>query len=172
MKISILFIPALILSACAASPEFYRPAEGPGALGYSEVRLTEDRYRVSFVGDNTTTSTAVKDLALLRAAELTLMENRDWFQIVTEESAQASRNTPQTTRQIEEGRQVIRDCGPLGCTTTVAPSYSGVQVITTRDADRYATTVEIVMGEGEVQNPTTVYNAAELYDNLEDMYGA
>ena len=168
---------AVLLGACAATVnDFYEPADSPGEYGYSEVQLDENRYRVSFTGDARTNDQAVRDLALMRAAELTDRENRDWFRVVTvetEETTLTSRSQPGSIVEVPEpddGDVVYRECGPLGCTTTITEEYSGAEVVTRRDADRYVTTVEIIMGDGPVVDPTTVYNADELFDFLESRY--
>src|SRR5690606_5564348 len=163
----------LSLVACAASnPDYYRAAERPGDYGYSEVRLDDDHYRVSFTGDSTMSEESVRELALLRAAELTRNESYDWFRIVeeeTEESARVVRTSPDdditivsdddavTVVERNDDPTLRRDCGPLGCTTTISPGYQGPDVVTVRQADRFSTTVEIEMGDGDVINPSAVY---------------
>jgi hypothetical protein len=71
------------LSACeTATP--YQPA-APGAAqagGYSEVRIEPDRYRVTFAGNSMTTRATVESYLLYRAAELTLNQGFDWFEMV------------------------------------------------------------------------------------------
>lgn len=172
---------AVLLGACAATVnDFYQPADSPGAYGYSDVQLDENRYRVSFTGDARTTDEAVRDLALMRAAELTARENRDWFRVVTVETEETTRTRSSEPGSVVEIRDaedrdrdrdvVYRECGPLGCTTTITEEYSGPEIVTRRDSDRYVTTVEIIMGDGPVVNPTTVYNADELFDFLESRY--
>lgn len=186
----------LSLAACAGpSSDLYRPADSPGGFGYSEVRLDEDRYRVSFTGNGALDDEAVKELALLRASELTREEGYDWFRVVaveTEERTRTLSSPDQTTiitgedgsttviegdreivlREEDDAARVTRECGALGCTTTVTPEYTGPEIITTRSSDSVATTIEIEMGDGSVVDPTTVYNANLLYDYLEDRYTA
>lgn len=70
------------LVACGSSGP-YTQARSEGDYGYLENRITENRYRVSFRGNAGTTSDQVKDMALLRAAELTLLNNYDWFRVVS-----------------------------------------------------------------------------------------
>lgn len=178
----------LSLVACAASgPDYYRAAERPGDYGYSEVRLDDDHYRVSFTGDTSMSEESVRELALLRAAELTRQERYDWFRIVEEESEQSARvvrrgpDSDVTIVSDEDAVTVVergddpalrRECDPLGCTTTISPGYQGPNVVTVRQADRFSTTVEIEMGNGDVINPSTVYNATALYDYLDDRYSS
>lgn len=68
----------LALSACT-SLQPYGPQTRPGGQGWSEQRIEADRWRVGYdgVGD----PRRVADLALIRAAELTLEQGRDWFEV-------------------------------------------------------------------------------------------
>ncbi|HEY0974748.1 MAG TPA: hypothetical protein VGE57_09670, partial [Solimonas sp.] len=82
---------AALLAGCA-TPTPYRPADKPGAEGYSETRVSENRYRVVFAGNTLTASGTVQDYALLRASELTLQQGYDWFEL-------QSRNTDRRDEQ-------------------------------------------------------------------------
>ena len=55
--------------------------------GYSETRLGENIYRVSFQGNGFTNVERVTDFTLLRSAELTIRNGYKWFAII--DSAQA-----------------------------------------------------------------------------------
>ena len=68
----------LILGGCASLAP-YGPQGGPGGQGYSEQRVERDRWRVTYNGVGA--PGPVADLALRRAAELTLSEGYDWFQV-------------------------------------------------------------------------------------------
>ncbi len=67
---------ALALAACA-TPSVYAPAARPGAAGFSETRIENDRYRVTY--RDASSEAAAADFALLRAAELTIAQGYDWF---------------------------------------------------------------------------------------------
>ena len=69
---------ALSLSACASLAP-YGPQGGPGGQGYSEQRIESDRYRVSYNGVGA--PGPVADMALLRAADLTIEQGYDWFAV-------------------------------------------------------------------------------------------
>lgn len=82
---------ALALSACASTSTPYGPAGQGSRYGYSEIRLNDDRYRVSFSGNSVTSRDQVEMGLLLRAAELTVQSGYDWF-------ATADRQTTRDTR--------------------------------------------------------------------------
>lgn len=71
---------AMALSACA-TPAAYEPARSRGGPGFTEQRIESDRWRVSFRGTGADRPERVMDLALLRAAELTLETGNDWFRV-------------------------------------------------------------------------------------------
>lgn len=78
---------ALLLGACATSTP-YQPVSASNRVsgGYSEVRLEEARYRVTFSGNMFTTRDKVEGYLLYRAAELTVQQGYDWFVIVERET--------------------------------------------------------------------------------------
>ena len=83
---------ALALSACETSPPpQYGPATGPGANGFSETQIESDRFRVSYHLAGGPSGRAA-DLALLRAAELTLAHGDDWFAVTQRGFENPARN--------------------------------------------------------------------------------
>ena len=69
---------ALSLGACASLAP-YGPQRGPNGQGYSEQRIESDRYRVTYNGVGA--PGPVADMALLRAADLTIDQGYDWFEV-------------------------------------------------------------------------------------------
>lgn len=74
-----------MLSACITETP-YAPATARGAQGYYETRLEADRFRVNFAGNTSTPREVVENYLLYRAAELTVQQGYDWFEM-------AGRNT-------------------------------------------------------------------------------
>jgi hypothetical protein len=73
-----LTLAALTLAGCAASTP-YKPAANDRATGYSDERLAENRFRVSFTGNSATKRATVENFLLLRAAEVTRDAGYQWF---------------------------------------------------------------------------------------------
>jgi len=74
---------AMGMAACqTATP--YQPNVHGGATsgGYSEIRIEPNRWRVNFAGNSMTSRETVEGYLLFRAAELTLQNGGDWFEIV------------------------------------------------------------------------------------------
>lgn len=75
---------AVALLAACATPTPYQPltTHGNATGGYSEQRLEDNRYRVTFVGNEFTSRQRVENYLLYRAAELTLQAGYDGFTMV------------------------------------------------------------------------------------------
>src|SRR5262245_26004202 len=71
---------AIAATACATAPTPYAPAARAGGYGYSDTPIENDRYRVTFRTSSGGYSRA-SDMALLRAADLTLQRGYDWFAV-------------------------------------------------------------------------------------------
>lgn len=159
---------AAALAACA-SPSVYRPAERSGAEGYSETRLDDNRYRVSFTGNSQTDSGRVQDFALLRAAELTLQLGYDWFELANRDVEKKER----TLTTVDSGfaspphATVYRSCGLLTCRTTVVerPGY-GTGVATTTTRAQYSAQLEVVMGKNPKPGAGDPYDARSVVTTL------
>lgn len=80
-----------LLAACASAPTEYAPSNGSDR-GFSETRIEQDRYRVRFAAGSDTSFQQAEDYALRRAAELTLREGGDWFQVVSRHHEGNDRN--------------------------------------------------------------------------------
>jgi hypothetical protein len=70
-----------LLAACATAPTVYGPS-GDRPTGYSETQVEAESWRVRFNGGADVSFRRVEDLALRRAAELTLEQGYDWFLVV------------------------------------------------------------------------------------------
>lgn len=72
---------ATLLAACS-TPTRYEPAMKRGESGFTESRIEQNRYRITFRGGSGEPVQRVRDLALLRAADLAFAANYDWFEVV------------------------------------------------------------------------------------------
>jgi len=80
-RIILLVLATIGLSACATSTP-YGPAESGNGYGFSEQRIENNRYRLMFRGNSSTTRESVENFLLYRAAELTLQNGFDHFLVV------------------------------------------------------------------------------------------
>ena len=74
------------LAACALATPYQPSANG---YGYSEQRIEQNRYRVTFTGNSDTPKQTVENYLLYRAAELTLQSGFDYF-VFASDSTDAS----------------------------------------------------------------------------------
>lgn len=75
----ILAAAALTLAGCATAAPPYAAAAGAGSAGYVEQQIETDRYSVTFRAPQGADANLLQDYAMLRAADLTLQNNHDWF---------------------------------------------------------------------------------------------
>jgi hypothetical protein len=159
---------ALALLAGCATQTNYQPAEKRGADGYTETKLTANRYRVTFVGNSATPSETVKDYALLRAAELTLQEGYDWFQIAHLDGDKKTNSTYfDGGTAFPAQTSVYQRCGLMSCDTYVAssPGFGG-GIGTVSHNTAYSSALEIVMGKRPMPKTADSYDARELASTL------
>jgi hypothetical protein len=77
------------LGACATSTP-YQPAE-KGGYGFSEQRIEEAKYRITFRGNSSTSRETVENGLLYRAAELTVQNGYDYFIVLDSDTEESKR---------------------------------------------------------------------------------
>ncbi|MCR5878086.1 hypothetical protein [Phenylobacterium sp. J367] len=71
------------LTACTTATPYQPNIPGQKVSGgYSELRVEENRFRVTFSGNTLTSRQTVEGYLLYRAAELTVQNGYDWFSIL------------------------------------------------------------------------------------------
>lgn len=156
-------IVAILATACATQTP-YGPRD-QGGYGYTETRIEQNRFRVAFSGNSLTDQETVETYLLFRAAELTLQQGYDWFQIVD--------------RDTEASRRVVGMGGVHG----VYPSRFGYRYYHPiygwypwydpfwddyhyREITRFEADAEIFMGRGDKPDGPDAYDAREVQMNL------
>ena len=156
------------LVACTSAPT-YRAAAGAG-FGFSEQKLAEGRYQIIFKMRGTRAAQA-QDYALLRAAELTLLEGYDWYEVEQRDSRvrEQTRNSVSASQRVT---RVERNCGLLACSSRVtrepAVGY-GAGVETSSRIEKATLTVQ--MGRGVRPTDGESYDAREQSDLLGEKLG-
>jgi hypothetical protein len=158
---------ALVLGACSSTPR-YAPADSVDDYGHFSSRLEENRYRIVYNGKASTGPATTRDYALLQAAELTLREGYDWFEIVDREMATSHTTEPATGLSYERTYFVERSCGLLGCAHSIRPIHSArMDTGAGRPRTKYSYVLEIVMGKGAVPaDGGNYYEAATVAASL------
>jgi hypothetical protein len=144
----------LLLAACAGGPTPYQQAQD--GYGYSDQRVEENRYRVSFAGNSATTRQTVEDYLLYRGAELTVQTGHDWFEVV-------DRNTVQDYSGFGGSPQVglgMGSSGDFGVGLSF-PVFGG-------GAGRYTADMDILVHDGEKpQQDPNAYDAFAVISRLQ-----
>jgi hypothetical protein len=153
----------LALAACA-TPTVYAPANPNAAtsVGFSEYRIENNRYRVTFQGGSGAPEALVTDYAFLRAAEITLRDGYDWFQVVDRfgESSGSSYGGPRIS--IGGGTSSYGGRGWSGSGVGVGTSFP----LGGGSGGIYSRTIEIVLGRGAKPNSPDVYDARAVAASL------
>lgn len=152
------------LAACVGQTP-YGP-RGDASYGYAETRIESNRFRVSFSGNSLTDQGTVETYLLFRAAELTLQEGYDWFEVVD--------------RGTEARRRLVSDSPAYGAFYASPFHYRYYHPYygwypwydpfwddrTYHEVTRYEADAEIVMGRGDKPDHTNAYAAREVHMNL------
>ncbi len=148
---------ALSLAACASLAP-YGPAMGPNGQGYTEQRIEANRYRVTYqgVGD----ARPVSDMAFRRAAELTLEQGYDWFEV----TQRFVDGRPDSAGGVRPSVSVGYGSGRYG---GYRASGGGIGVgLNFSGPSPTATALEIVMGRGQKPDRANAYDARSVRQSL------
>lgn len=155
-RILLASLAALSLAACA-TPTVYGPIN-PQGVGFTEYRIQDNRYRVTFQGGGGAPSAQVEDYALLRAAELTLRDGYDWFRVVARQGESSGGSSP----RMSVGVGGSNYGGYYGGGSSV-----GVGLGTSFDLSggpRMAVTLEVLLGRGE--RPQEAYDPRQIIRSI------
>jgi hypothetical protein len=153
---------AVLLAACETAPTPYQPGGG-SQPGYSETRIENNRYRITFKGNSATGKETVETYMLYRAAELTLQNGYDNFTVAY--------------RATDKDKDVRSYGGYYGYGVPYYYPYSywgwglwdpywGAERY--RSVTSYEANVEILMGRGAKSEDPNAFDAREVSQNLGD----
>jgi hypothetical protein len=165
------------LAACqTATPYQAATTTGRYATGFSDFRIDDGHWKVTFRGNSLTSRETVERYLLYRAAELTVQQGADWFET--------------TDRQTERHSDFIGVGDPFyssgfglnyGWGWRPAWRYHGPHRwfgwspwggdpwgddIDVQQIDRYETSAEIAMGKGPAPSDHRVFDARQVMANL------
>lgn len=152
----------LLLTACG-STSHYQQATNDQTVGYREQALSADQWLVNYRSRGTD-KTESYQYALRRAAELTLREGYDWFEVVSQTNEVDKRQpAAAASTRVNRAYNTETRCGLLGCTRRTTPTTS-YEVGVSSDTGRSATEsqLEIRMGKGVRPNVKRIYSADEI----------
>lgn len=157
LTLSLIAASALALSACASLAP-YGPQQAARGQGFSEQRIESNRFRVTYNGVGAIAPVA--DRALFRAAQLTVDQGYDWFEV--------------TQRWIDgrpDSAGGVRPSVSIGAGSSRYGGYraSGVGVglgLDLSGPQPTSTTLEIVMGRGPRPDRADAYDARGVQDAI------
>ncbi|WP_306251339.1 hypothetical protein [Parvularcula sp. IMCC14364] len=152
---------ALALAACASTVPAYQQAGSDRSYGYRDTAIESNRYRISYRAKN---SSVASDYALLRAAELTLSNGYDWFEIV-------SADTENSARRNGTGSSV-RVGGSTGSYGSGVGVGIGIGLGGGQSSTESVRILEIIMGEGDKPNSPNAYDARTVQQNIRPVMNA
>lgn len=158
-RLTFLAFATALLAACQTADPGYRPAKSSTGYGYQEQIIETNRFQVSYRGQNTREA---RDYALLRAAELTLSNGDDWFQIVS-----SYQDREATTRYNSgSGVSVGGSVGSGGRSSIGVGIGIGIPLGGGAQQTPVTQHMEIVTGKGEKPDTPEAYNAHDVRANL------
>ena len=160
MRLSLILSLALLgLAACASTQTAYQPAAGPDAVGYAETPIEHDRWRVTFHGGGGADANRVGDLAIRRAADLTLAKGYDWFRVVERHADGARRGGVRPDVSVGVGGADIG--GGRGAGFSVGGGV-GFSFPVGGDGQDVTVTLEVLMGHGGAPREPDAYDARDV----------
>lgn len=165
------------LAACATATPYQPNVRGQSVSGgYTDQRITENRFKVNFNGNSLTSRDTVERYLLFRAAELTLDQGYDGFVLADREVNRDSRTyyDPPAGGRFGYGygywRPSWRYFGPRYGWRAWDPFYSNrfwADDMDMRTVTRFEANAEIVMYRGPSSAPAEqTFNAREVIANL------
>lgn len=164
---AILLVAGLALTACASAPD-YTEARNDRSSGYSETQIEADRYLVRYRVRSDELEEA-RTLALRRAAEITLLNGYQTFEIVSQVGTR-DRESDTYHDAYSAAPVVARRCGLLTCQSTVyhQPGMSGS---TRFEREESLIELDIVMSDKDASISPSLYDASEVYASLSNDEG-
>ncbi|MGH1421715.1 MAG: CC0125/CC1285 family lipoprotein [Hyphomonas sp.] len=154
MKQIALFFVFVMVAACASAP-VYGPAESASALGYKSQPIEDHRFRVSYSDSD---PERARNFALLRAAEVTLEDGQDWFEITHGYAEADPEMKPRSSVSIG-GSSGSRGHSSVGVGIGIGFPIGGGQAVVTE-------VLEIVTRAGEKPDEPNAYDARSVIENL------
>lgn len=150
------YLIVIFLVGCSSG---YKPNGFTG--GFSESRLDETVYRVSYQGNAYTSLEKASDFAMMRAAELTVRAGYDWFAVM-DSSNQTSQTTYTTPKYYQTQGSAYVSGNNININTTTR-EYGGQQYVITKPGQ----SIIVKMFEDKPQNIFTfdpIYVYGQMYD--------
>ena len=155
----LLMCSAIVLVAACASTPAYGPAAKSGAMGYESLQIENNRFRVAYTD---TEAAKARDKALLRAAEVTLEQGAEWFEITSSYTSDESVGDRAPRSSISIGGS----SGSYGRSSVGVGVGIGFPLGGSSSGGKVTEVLEILVGSGEKPDRPNVYDARSVDINL------
>ena len=157
LTFGLIAVSALALSACASLAP-YGPQQSAGGQGFNEQRIESNRFRVTYNGVGA--PGPVADRALFRAAQLTVDQGYDWFEVTQRwiDGRPDSAGGVRPSVSIGAGSSRYGGYSASGVGVGLGFDLSGPQPT--------STTLEIVLGRGAKPDRPDAYDARGVQDAI------
>jgi hypothetical protein len=137
-------------------PQPYGPAANAQGQGFSEMRVEQDRYRVTYRAPVKVERARVEDMALLRAADLTLGAGYDWFRVIDRFADARGGNGP--TLSLGTGSTSFGRSSAVGVGLGTSFQLGG--------GGTRSVTLEVQFGRGQRPSTPDTYDARDVAETL------
>jgi hypothetical protein len=151
-RLAVLMLSSALLCGCAT--------DGSPPVGASVQPIEAGRFHVTYRGTSRMSPPEVQDRALLQAAQLTLAQGYDWFQVISRSGGPAAPTTPRFSIGI--GGADFGRGGGVG--VGGAESFGGQPT--------FVATLEILLGHGQPPTQPQAYDARSVSSTLGPRFAA
>ncbi|WOI53297.1 CC0125/CC1285 family lipoprotein [Parvularcula sp. LCG005] len=162
VSLAVLSAISLGLAACSTSTPYAAAADSQSGYGFSEQRIEDNRFRITFRGNSLTDRETVENYLLYRSAEVTLENGYDYFLVVEDET---EKSTTYTGSRDPWGYYGLGRPFPYyGRGYRWGPFDDDISI---RERNRYSAMAYILMGKGpKPADQPTAYDARQVVTNL------
>ncbi|KAA5805134.1 hypothetical protein F1654_03875 [Alkalicaulis satelles] len=150
-----------LLAACGATTQapYYGPASSSrDGTGFSEMRIEDRRWRISYRGAQGVSPGDAERLAIRRAADVVLNNDLEWFTIADSRASQEGQ-ARRSGSPVRVGGSVGRGWGSGGRRSSSVGLGVSMGVGGSQSRERAEAVIEIIAGSGEPR-PEGAYDAA------------
>jgi len=151
-----------LLAACATGPTAYGPAQNAG-LGFASQQIESDRFQVSFTARD---ADEARNLALLRAAELTKGAGFSHFRVIGSDTSSHDRGRSPVSTSVGIGIGSGGYGYGRGSRTNVGVGIGINDIARTLQGSKVTASMEIILMNAEDNLPDNAYAADSIINSI------
>jgi len=151
-----------LLTACATGPTAYGPAQNTG-LGFASQKIESDRFQVSFTARS---ADEARNLALLRAAELTKGEGFSHFRVIGSDTSSHDLGGSPISTSVGVGIGSGGYSYGRGSRTNVGVGIGINDIARALQGSKVTASLEIILMNATDNLPDNVYEADSIINSI------